>query len=211
MNDDPTSGATPPPFDAMANLRALGEVQRRGLEAANRVIAQLIDQVDRTPRENAPTFGADGGVASGTSGAAPGDPVTQWAELTARWFAALAPTTARSAAPVDGSVTVEPVTLAPVLPGGVTSGEFWVHNRSGAAVPGIEFHCGDLRSHTGWSVPAGAVRFDPSCVEELPDRSSRGIGVTVDVPRDVPSGTYRGVLLAANLVDLWLPIEVVVR
>lgn len=188
----------------MANLRALGEVQRQGLEAANRVIAQLIDQVDRTPRETAPTFGADGGAAAD-------DPLTQWAQLTARWFAALTPTAARATVPIDGSVSAEPVTLAPVSPGGEASGEFWVHNRSGAPVAGVEFHCGDLRSHTGWSVSGGAVHFDPSRIDELPDRSSRGIAVRVELPTDVPQGTYRGVVLAANLVDLWLPLEVVVR
>ena len=56
---DQPSGADqpsgPPPFDSMANLRALGDIQRRGLEAANLVVTRVISQVERS----GPIFGAE--------------------------------------------------------------------------------------------------------------------------------------------------------
>jgi hypothetical protein len=51
------------------------------------------------------------------------------------------------------------------------------------------------------------VRFDPPLVD-LPARSSRGVGVSVD--DDASPGTYRGVVLASGIPDAWLPIEVVI-
>ena len=50
-----------PGFDTLANLRAFGEVQRQGLEAANQVIGRLVDQVDRS----GPLFGAESGGSVG--------------------------------------------------------------------------------------------------------------------------------------------------
>jgi hypothetical protein len=83
----------------------------------------------------------------------------------------------------------------------------WLHNGSGAAYSDVGLHCGDLRASDRTVLPAASVRFDPSVVD-LPARSSRGVVVSVDA--DVPSGTYRGVVLAAGVPDAWLPIEVVV-
>lgn len=83
----------------------------------------------------------------------------------------------------------------------------WLHNRSGAAVADVRVHCGDLRRHDGWAIPTSAIRFEPDCLEELSDLTSRGIRVAVDVPTDTQPGTYRGTVLAANLPDLWLVVE----
>jgi hypothetical protein len=55
-------------------------------------------------------------------------------------------------------------------------------------------------------LPATSVQFDPS-VTDLPARSSRGVVVSLNT--DPPTGTYRGVVLAAGVPDAWLPIEVV--
>jgi hypothetical protein len=68
-------------------------------------------------------------------------------------------------------------------------------------------HCGDLRAADGAVLPAVSVRFDPPDVD-LPARSSRGVGVSVDT--DVPVGAFHGVVLATGIPDAWLPIEVVV-
>ena len=107
---------TPPPFDSLANLRALGDIQRRGLEAANQVVGRLIDRVDR----QGPLFGAEPSAATRT-GAERADergcnPLTQDAmastrELMSSFVSALfvrrpaawAPATSPSAAPADGA------------------------------------------------------------------------------------------------------------
>lgn len=200
----------PPPFDSLAGLRALGDVQRRGLEAANLVVSRLITQLER----GGPLFGAEPpsptepdasrAVTNGTS-----DLFTQWAQLTWSFFNGLL--SQNGAASPSGvapaTVSADAVSLTGTHPGGRAEGELWLHNRSGAAVANVHVHCGDLRRHGGEAVAAACVRFDPACLEELPDLSSRGIRVTVEVPADAAPGVYRGTVLAANLPHVWLPIE----
>lgn len=85
--------------------------------------------------------------------------------------------------------------------------EVWLHNGNRAPCLGVALHCGDLRAADGAALPAASVRFDPPLVD-LPARSSRGVGVSVDA--DASPGTYRGVVLATGIADAWLPIEVVI-
>lgn len=247
---DPESATAPPPFDSMANLRALGDIQRRGLEAANLVVSRVISQVERS----GPIFGAEPPPRSaGNDSAAPGhaatdhtnsdhtdsdhsatsgdfsDLVGQYTALTSSLLGAVlggqlipgAPADARApTTPSNGSsVTAVPspsegfdgaaatLTLTPTTPGGRSEGELWLHNRSGAATTDVRLHIGDLRRHDGCAIAAAAVRFEPDHLPELPDLTSRGIRVSADVPTDAPPGTFRGIVLAANLPDLWLVVE----
>jgi len=199
----------------MANIRALGDIQRRGIEAANIVVGRLIAQIDR----GGPLFGAEPPVAP-TDGDHPGRPpvgsdlMNQYMTLMSSFFGSLFGLPAAQGNPPNGvdwssahGVRADPVTLSPSPPGRCAEGELWLHNRSGSPVADVRLHCGDLRRHDGAAVSATALRFDPAHVEELPDLTSRGIRVSVDIPDDTPPGRYRGTLLAANLPDLWLPIE----
>jgi hypothetical protein len=97
--------------------------------------------------------------------------------------------------------------LVPTAPGARADGELWLHNRSGAAVADGREHCGDLRPHDGWALAGATVAFDPVQLDELPELTSRGIRVTVDVPDETPPGIDRGTVLAANLPSLWLVVE----
>jgi hypothetical protein len=204
----------PPPFDSMANIRALGDIQRRGLEAANVIAGRLIEQIDR----GGPLFGAEPSVTRANGDQPLGtragmDLMNQYFSLMSSFFGALfgAPTgrdnSFRSVDTPTSSVAADPVTLSPTPAGSRAEGELWLHNRSGSPVADVRVHSGDLRRHDGAAVPASVLRFDPELVEELPDLTSRGIRVTVDVPEGTPPGRYWGTLLAANLPDLWLPIE----
>ena len=199
----------------MANLRALGDIQRRGLEAANLVIRRLMDQVDN----RGPLFGAEP-PGPGTDGdaARPApdvtDLITPYASLMSGFLGALTGAMASPeaspgrAGPASPSVVwADPLALPPVALGGRSEGELWLHNRSGAAVPDVRVHCGDLRRHDGWALPSSTVCFDPGHLDELPDLTSRGIRAVVDVPADARPGIYRGTVLAANLPDLWLVLE----
>ena len=215
----------PPPFDSLANLRALGDIQRRGLEAANQVVGRLIDRVDRS----GPLFGAEPAPdPSGTAaGAGPYNPLSQeamaqYAEMMSSFMATVVgaagsggfggtPSSAPTAsAPADGAVVVDPLVMAPAAPGAAARGELWLHNRSGAAVRDVRLHLGDLRRHDGWAIEAAAVTFEPAAIEELPDLTSRGVRVSVDVPADAPPGVYRGTVMASNLPDVWLVLELAV-
>ena len=231
----PDQPSGPPPFDSMANLRALGDIQRRGLEAANLVVTRVISQVERS----GPIFGAeppprstDDLAGSTSDGSTPDDALSdlfgQYTALTSSLLGAIlggrtGPGTAsesrRSNDAARGSgVTAEPhagasdgspetLTLSPTEPGGRAVGELWLHNRSGSATSDVRLHNGDLRRHDGCAIAATTVRFEPEHLPELPDLTSRGVRVTVDVPSDTPAGRFRGIVLAANLPDLWLVVE----
>lgn len=215
-NED--NGSEPPPFDSLAGLRALGEVQRRGLEAANQVVSRL---VQRPGADAGPLFGAETGSADGSSAGAgagsgePGDPVAQFAAMAETWMAAVSevfsgasagPSTRPAAAP-EG-IAVDPLVMPVIAPGTSGAGEFWLHNNSGEAVREVRLHCGDLRSHCGGAIGADRIRFDPPEMAELPDRSSRGITLSIDVPHGTRADVYRGAVLASNLPEVWLPVEV---
>jgi hypothetical protein len=104
-----------------------------------------------------------------------------------------------------------PVRLTPVLPGAQSTGMFWIHNESPAAVAAVRPHCGAPRSHLGRELGPDAVSFDPPVLDPLPPRSTCGIEVSVRVPHDAEPGTYVSVVLAANLPALYLPIHVTVE
>jgi hypothetical protein len=198
----------------MANLRALGDIQRRGLEAANLVIGRLLEQVDH----GGPLFGAEAPAARADGEPSPNagdmpDLFGQYASLMSSYVNTFLGGPARPGAsagagppaPPSG-LGADPLALPRAAPGGRSEGELWLHNRSGAAVIDVRVHCSDLRRHDGWAIASSAVRFEPDHLDELPDLTSRGIRVTADVPDDTPLGTYRGTVLAANLPELWLVV-----
>ncbi len=217
--DGPTS--PPPPFDSLANLRALGDIQRRGLEAANQVVGRLIERVDRSgPLFGAEPMAGEGPVGSSANDAMAQNAMAQYAELMSSfmstvlgaaptgWRTAPAAPSARVAGPpTGGSVVADPLVIDPIPAGGRAHGELWLHNRSGAAIADVAAHCGDLRRHDGWAIAAEAVTFEPEHIDDLPDLTSRGVRVTIDVPDDAPPGVYRGTVLASNLPDVWLVLE----
>ena len=230
--DNGSNGATPPfgtapPFDSLANLRALGDIQRRGLEAANQVVGRLIDRVDRS----GPLFGAE---PTGTlAGAAPGaaaDPFTQYAELWSSFLATLfaggpvpwmdgaaaaspAGASSADASPVgvpDAAVVADPLTVDPVHPGKLARRRCcWLRNRSGR---GRQRCSPPLRrpspSRRGSAIPSSAVSFDPALIDTLPDlSSSRGVRVAIDVPAGAHPGVHRTTVMASNLPDVWMVLE----
>lgn len=199
----------------MANLRALGDIQRRGLEAANLVVSRLISQVD----EGGPLFGAEPpGERGDADRAGPGigfpELFGQYASMMYAFVDALLGGQRPTKAPDNGAsangssaLHADPLVLSRASPGGRSEGELWLHNRSGAGVADVRVHCADLRRHDGAAIPSAAVAFDPQHLQELPDLTSRGVRVTVDVPADIGPGTYRGTVLAANLPDVWIVAE----
>ena len=238
--DDERSGpdhsSGPPPFDSMANLRALGDIQRRGLEAANLVVTRVISQAERSgpifgaeppPRPSGDLGGSPTDDSAGPEGAL-SDLFGQYTALTSSLLGAIlggrtSPGASNDSRRTNGTasgsaVTAEPhagisdgspetLTLSSTAPGGRAVGELWLHNRSGSATSDVRLHSGDLRRHDGCAITATTVRFDPEHLPELPDLTSRGVRVSVDVPADTPPGRFRGIVLAANLPDLWLVVE----
>lgn len=216
MDDrDPSRGVAPwlDSLDPTANVRALGDIQRRGLRAAANIVDRLVAAVDgdgdgastAIPSEATETEDAFGALADA------------WAELLRRSLQAYAqlirsgtrqrsPSMPRSGVDLEGPVPT-PVRTEVIRPGTVQT-EVWLHNTTGEDRRDVRVHVGPLRTHDGNALEA---RFDPDLVEELAARSSRGFVMTVDVSADAAEGTYRGTILASGVPDMWLPVEVVVR
>jgi hypothetical protein len=207
-----------PALDAAAGVRALVDVQRRGLAAAGDLVDRLVRAVDGDPDGDLEGDGGPGG-AGGPRGAGAGaatspvdDLVRLWADVVRLGLDTFGQTFGHTFGQVvSPGATVDVATGAAAgraqVDGGPT--EVWLHNPGDHDYAQIRLHCGELRSADGAVLPAAAVRFDPEVVP-LPARSSRGVVVSLDSPVDVPAGAYRGVILAAGVPAAWLLLEVVV-
>ncbi|MEI2655389.1 MAG: hypothetical protein V9G12_25160 [Microthrixaceae bacterium] len=93
-------------------------------------------------------------------------------------------------------------------PGSTVSGELWLHNHTGVDLDGVLLSAGPLVSAGGTSLDHTAVSFDPTGVIVLPDRSSRGVLVVVNLPDTITPGTYRGIVVAGGMEDMWMNLVV---
>lgn len=212
-------------FDPVVGVRALADVQRRSLFAAGELVDRLVRLVDgdagaSVRRDDAPraTVESSASAPPARPPASVDDVVELWLELVRlgadviRQFARPAARDLGKGATLDvGSRnSAESVRLVAGPGHGATGSdpmaEIWLHNGTERAQEGIELHASDLTAHDGTSLPAGAVEFRPTIID-LPARSSRGVVVTVAVG-DTPPATYRGIILATNLPEVWLPLEV---
>jgi hypothetical protein len=200
-------------LDPVANLRALGEIQQRGLQAAGDLVDRVVKAVD------------GGDVAPSDPGATSTTPELDrvfdlWADLFRRSVQAMVQPFARGPAPsfttdeaaisVDGGAAPG-ATIRLTAGERSTTDELFLHNPTVRDVDGLHVHCGGLWAHDGTEL-AGGVTFDPETVDVLHARSSRGITVSISSNGTAPSpGTYRGIVLVTGLPDAWLPVEVVVE
>jgi hypothetical protein len=190
-------------FDA--NLRALGEVQRRGLLAAGDLVERLVAAVDGDG-EGRHGPDADERQQGDLEGV-----VDLWADLVKRSLRALTPV------PGDGHPSTTTLDITDPSTAGTlrlaaehAGAEVWLHNGTAEDLGRLALHHGELRSHDGTAL-AAALRFDPAELDSLPARSSRGVVATVELlDATAPPGTYRGVVQVEGLPDAWLPVEVVV-
>ena len=223
-----------PLFSPSAGMRALADVQRRGLIAAGELVDRLIGAVDGDSQP-----GRGGPATDATPGNDPQgvDFVSAWIDIFQRGLQAMA-----SAARSDGSVALdgERIVTADLARGTTTgalhilaavdvespdtgpsgshrdgarrrgSAEVWLHNGTSEARSGLRLHTGDLRTHDGNTLPDSSLQFDPPSLDEVPARSSRGVVVVADVADGLPGGVYRGVVLVAGAPEVWLPIVVTV-
>jgi hypothetical protein len=212
-------------FDPVVGVRALADVQRRGLFAAGELVDRLVRLVDgdagaSVRRDEGPRATAESSASarSAPHPASVDEVVELWLELVRlgadviRQFARPAARDLGHGATVDvGSrSTAERVHLVAGRGRNATgtgpTAEIWLHNGTERDQVGIGLRSSDLTAHDGTTLPASSVEFRPTNVD-LPARSSRGVGITVAVG-DTPPATYRGIILATNLPEVWLPLEV---
>jgi hypothetical protein len=220
MQDDGQAAASSRPWfadalDPAENLRALADVHAFG----RRAVEDLADRIQAWGDAPAGS-GTSDGAPDGT-GTAVADVVEQLrgdAALAGEGLARLAEHTVTllgvliDRLPGGPRATGSGSTLTPphAAPGTTTAAVFWVHNSSAAVVPAVRPHCAPPRSHLGGELPPDAVTFDPPVLDPLPGRSSCGIEVRVQVPPDTVPGQYVTVLMAANVPDLYLSLQVTV-
>jgi hypothetical protein len=200
-------------LNPVENLRALADVQEFGRRAAEDLADRLLARGDGRD-------GMFGGAA--VSDAELSELVRRfraeairagdvWANLIDNLATLMGILTSRPPRRSDAEAGASSVVLKAVSPGAETTGLFWVHNTSPAAVSSVRPHCAPPRSHLGHELAPDAIRFDPQVLDPLPARSSCGIEVRLSVPPATPPGTYMSVILASNLPELCLPLRVTVQ
>jgi hypothetical protein len=190
------------PFDPVAGMRAVADIQAEGLRAAS----ELLDRILRSEPE-AP--GARPASSAGSVGAL----VEAWTDLMQRTIAALVAAPGEPGAltvAVDANGAGPQVRLAVDEAGAGEGAEVWLHNGTLAAVGPLALRSGPLADAEGGVLVGARMTFDPAEVEALPARSSRAVTVALAADGPLRPGTYRGTVQAHGAPSLWLPLEVVV-
>jgi hypothetical protein len=246
QNQDPdqdqkdTSGSALPwtfVLDPAANVRALGDVQRRGVRAAQELVERVMATLDRPGRVEGngpftvhPTPPSSSSLGSnGTVGPLPSaDLVNQlvqgWWELTTKVLSGFG--TTRSGEPDDfvaphddslvvnlhdGSVAV-PWRIEADTKGQIRSGaELWFQNSSPDPLTPIHLSVSDLLAESGSRIPSPCVHLDPSRIKKLPARSARGVLLELRPEEPMAPGRYRGILATEGARTMLIPIEVEVH
>lgn len=207
-------------FDPSANIRALSAIQAEGFRAASELVDRFVgiavlgvnggDRPPETPAAgipNEPSASMFGGLDFEQL-------MKSWWSVTGQFLLGSArtgglPTSVGASfdlTKADGKGRLELDVASP----GRTVTEVWLHNSGPDDLGVVRLHCSDLLAHDGCLVPLSAIRIDPNPVP-MPQRSSRGVDVNVDVGDDVRPGVYRGNLLADGHPDLWLPMVLTIR
>jgi hypothetical protein len=185
-------------------------LQRRGLDAATRIVERLVAATDGAGAR------ADGGGASPWPG---GLAVPGAGEVAALWRdVARALPLGRGDGP-SGASGAGGAAVRLVLGSGdrAAATRLWLHNGTARTPVGVRLRCDELRDHAGATFP-GTVRFAPEVLPELPAGASRPVDVTAALagprPRPGPGGgpavcVFRGTIQVAGVPEAWLPVEVV--
>jgi hypothetical protein len=194
-------------FDPALNIRALGEIQARGFQAATEVVNRFIRMADA----KSVTDSADGTQATGDQ-ATPAPDVDRVLQVWQRLATQAVESLRGAAQPLGEVATVDiqharssgAVSLVASEPGAVST-EVWLHNRGADDLGKVRLRCSDLLAHDGALIESALVRFEPDTVPMVA-RCSRGVTVEIDVPDDTAAGNYRGTMLADGYPDIWLPV-----
>ena len=141
----------------------LTALQRRGLDAATRIVERLVAATDGAGAR------PDGGAAAGWTG---GLAVPSAGEVAALWRdLARALPVGRGNGPsgsggTDGAGGAS-VRLVLGPEDEATTVRLWLHNGTAGTPVGVRLRCDELRDHAGATFP-GSVRFAPEVLPELP-------------------------------------------
>jgi hypothetical protein len=196
-------GSTPP-FDPIASVRAVADVQAEGLRAASDLLERMLGHDREGPGPRSPSAERDYTALL----------VDAWADVLQRIATGLTQPVQPGALtiPVDSGGVGPPVRLtlgeSESAEGAVA--EVWLHNGTAAAVGPLGMRCGQLTASDGTVLDGAQVGFEPGEVEPLPPRSSRAVLVSLTATGSPSPGIYRGTIQAEGAPKLWLPLEVAI-
>lgn len=201
-NGGPDPKRSRPPFDPVAGMRAVADIQAEGLRAAGDLLERILRSEPEAPGTRPPS--STGGV---------GALVEAWTDLLQRTLAAMAAPGERDAltVAVDADGPGPQVRLALDSAAAGAEAEVWLHNGTFSAVGPLALRCGPLSDADGTLLDGADVGFEPNEVELLPARSSRAVVVSLAAAGPLRPGTYRGTIQAHGAPRLWLALEVVVE
>jgi|SRR5436190_840481 len=191
-----------PPFDPVAGMRAVADIQAEGLRAAGDLLERILgsepEAPDARPRSSAGSVGAL---------------VDAWTDLLQRTLAAVAAPGQPDALTVAVDTDGPGPQLRLALDGAVerAEAEVWLHNGTFGDVGPLALRCGPVSDADGIVLDGADVSFEPRDVDLLPARSSRAVVVSLATAGALRPGTYRGTIQAHGAPRLWLPLEVVVE
>jgi hypothetical protein len=221
------------PFDPRDALRAMGDVQRAGLEAAAAMVERILElgrhgtrmpysfHLPAQPVEENDSNGADAGDGADAAGGE-GDRARQVRRLRAdgerllewwgEWMRVLLDAAMDGAeagvAERDGAHAGDkPLRLGPVQGGHPASGRAWLHILDGPPGPPARLTATALTAHDGATIEARAASFEPPMLDSFELRSSHELLVTIAVPKGTPPGAYHGHVLATGLPEVSLPVR----
>jgi hypothetical protein len=192
-----------PPFDPVAGMRAVADIQADGLRAASELLERMLGSDRDDPRRRSRSPERDYAAL-----------VHAWADLLQRVAGGLAQPGQAGAVtiPIDSSTVGAPVRL--VLDVSDNSegavAEVWLHNGTASAVGPLALRCGQLTAPDGTVLDGAHLRFEPDEIELLPPRSNRAVLVSVTASGLLRPGVYRGTIQADGAPKLWLPLEVAI-
>lgn len=206
-------------FDSASNMRALSAIQADGFRAASELVDRFVRMASAgaaapgQPAASTPSATQDQADLFGATGLEPF--VASWWSMVDQLLrvttpdsgqrsTASSPTLDLSKGQADGRLFLE------LVPAGSATSEVWLHNGGPVDMGKIRLRCSDFLAHDGTVIAAGSVGFQPDEVP-IPERSSRGVTVAVELAEDAAPGTYRGMIVVDGRPDAWLPVELVVK
>lgn len=210
-----------PDRDQLAGLRAMADVQRRGLEIAEAVVERMLELGRQSARAPFPFYlpaepveeNGDGPDSAGDRGRdvrrlrADAERLLELLGESMRVLLDVAADAAEAGVDGRGDVADE-LALGPVPPGAAAVGRAWLHVLDGPPGSPAQLNATSFTAHNAAAIEAGAASFEPPLLDTFALRSSQEVRVTVQVPEGAMPGVYRGHILAAGLPEVGLPVRV---
>jgi hypothetical protein len=213
-------------LDPAANARALGDVQRRGLQAARELVDRVVSSIEGGGGASTGAHDAQHATTLGGHEGFVRDVVQAWCDVAAFALSSLAGQTdggrnpAWRGRPSDASLTVDLTGEAgPTLwrlhadrKGELSDpAALWLRNPGSEPIGPLRVRVGDLYTSDGARIESREVEFDPSEIDELAPRGAQGVVAGLSPQEPMRPGRYRGIVHIDDAPQLCVILEVAVH